>query len=215
MSFSILLAVAGSVGNRFGRKQLLLLGILLFGACSAWVGAAGSVTQLIVSRIALSIGGGLLFPLSTAVVGAGTSRKDLARLMSWLATESRNPEVTGRIHFGGMVFLTLAIGGHSLGVAWIPDHPPKIWSGLVVGSILVFAIFAWHERRLVTVIAALGGPEMKDYAPGVNVNHLIGAGLAAAAFVATGVIVPRRLAGTEHEDQSLKRNQATESSNHS
>ena len=71
LSFSILLAVAGPLGDRYGRKRLLLLGVLLFGGCSAWVGAAGSVTELIVSRIALGVGGGLLFPLSTAVVGAG------------------------------------------------------------------------------------------------------------------------------------------------
>jgi len=84
LSFSILLAVAGPLGDRYGRKRLLLLGVLLFGGCSAWVGAAGSVTELIVSRIALGVGGGLLFPLSTAVVGAGANRKDLPRLMSIL-----------------------------------------------------------------------------------------------------------------------------------
>ena len=152
------------------------------------MGTADSVTELIVWRIALGVGGGLLFPLSTAVAGAGNSRKDLPRLMSiltgiatvgmaigsvfggvftelvdrrwifhldipisliaillrsWLAAESRNPEATGRIHFGGIVFLTLAVGGLSLGVGWISDHPPEIRGGLIVGSVLVFAIFAW------------------------------------------------------------------------
>lgn len=192
LSFSVLLAIAGPLGDRFGRKRLLLLGVVLFGACSGWVGAADSVTELVVSRIALGVGGGLLFPLSTAVVGASSGRGELPRLMSiltgvasvgmaigpvvggiftelvdwrWifylnlpvsavaivlmalLARESRNPEATGSIDVVGIILLTLGIGGISLGVAWIPDHPLAEWSGLVAGGIVVLAIFAWHELR--------------------------------------------------------------------
>ena len=62
LSFSIVLAIAGPLGDRFGRKRLLLLGIVLFGGVSIWVGLASSVIELVVSRIALGIGAGLLFP---------------------------------------------------------------------------------------------------------------------------------------------------------
>ena len=58
LTFSIVLAIAGPLGDRYGRRRLLLLGIVLFGAASLWVGFAGSVTMLIVSRLALGIGGG-------------------------------------------------------------------------------------------------------------------------------------------------------------
>ena len=44
---------------------------------------------------------------------------------------------------------------------------------------------------------------MKDYAPGVNVNYLIGAGLAAAAFIATWAIVPRDSPNAKSQAQSL------------
>jgi EmrB/QacA subfamily drug resistance transporter len=84
LSFSVVLAIAGPLGDRFGRKRLLLLGIVLFGAVSVWVGSASSVVELIVSRIALGIGGGLLFPLSTAVVGAAMPQSQLPRTMSIL-----------------------------------------------------------------------------------------------------------------------------------
>jgi MFS family permease len=81
LSFSVTLAIAGPLGDRFGRKRFLLLGILLFAGISAWVGFAGSVLELIISRIALGIGGGLLFPLSVAVVGASWSREELPKVM--------------------------------------------------------------------------------------------------------------------------------------
>lgn len=84
LTFSIVLAIAGPLGDRFGRRRLLLLGIVLFGAASLWVGLAGSVSTLILSRLALGVGGGLLFPLSTAVVGASTARSELPRMMSVL-----------------------------------------------------------------------------------------------------------------------------------
>jgi EmrB/QacA subfamily drug resistance transporter len=84
LSFSVVLAIAGPLGDRFGRKRLLLLGIVLFGAVSVWVGLANSVIELVVSRIALGIGAGLLFPLSTAVVGAATPQSQLPKTMSIL-----------------------------------------------------------------------------------------------------------------------------------
>ncbi|RPG18041.1 MAG: MFS transporter [Phycisphaera sp. TMED9] len=84
LSFSVVLAIAGPLGDRFGRKRLLLLGIVLFGAVSVWVGLASSVVELVVSRIALGIGAGLLFPLSTAVVGAAMPQSQLPRTMSIL-----------------------------------------------------------------------------------------------------------------------------------
>ena len=75
------------------------------------------------------------------------------------------------------------------GIATIPERNV----GLASGSLLTAMITSGNIAVVViaTVIAALGGPEMKDYAPGVNVNYLIGAGLAATAFIATWAIVPR------------------------
>ena len=101
LSFSVVLALAGPLGDRFGRKRLLILGVLLFGGFSAWVGAAGSVTELIISRVALGIGGGLLFPLSTAVVGASADRESLPRLMSFLTGVATIGMAVGPV-FGGV-----------------------------------------------------------------------------------------------------------------
>ena len=84
LSFSAVLGIAGPLGDRFGRKKLLLLGIVIFGLVSIWVGCANSVTNLIVSRIALGVGGGLLFPLSTAVVSASVGKQELPRTLSIL-----------------------------------------------------------------------------------------------------------------------------------
>jgi len=84
LSFSAVLGIAGPLGDRYGRKKLLLVGIVLFGVVSIWVGLANSATMVIIARIFLGIGGGLLFPLSTAVVSASATKENLPRTISIL-----------------------------------------------------------------------------------------------------------------------------------
>lgn len=89
LSCCAVLAVAGPLGDRFGRKRLLLVGIVLFGLFSIWAGLARSAEELVAARIALGIGAGLLFPLATAVVSHASSERLLARniaLLSGVAT---------------------------------------------------------------------------------------------------------------------------------
>ena len=84
LSFSAVLGIAGPLGDRFGRKRLLLTGIALFGATSIWVGLSDSATMVIIARIALGLGGGLLFPLATAVVSNGVAKADVPKTLSLL-----------------------------------------------------------------------------------------------------------------------------------
>lgn len=73
-SYALLLAslllVAGSAGDRYGRRRVFLLGIALFTAASVWCGMAGSVSQLIWARAAQGVGGALLVPGSLALISA-------------------------------------------------------------------------------------------------------------------------------------------------
>src|SRR5205085_9834543 len=53
-SYALLLAAlllaGGSAGDRFGRRRVFIIGVVLFAAASAWCGAANSMKQLIVAR---------------------------------------------------------------------------------------------------------------------------------------------------------------------
>lgn len=84
LSFSAVLGIAGPLGDRFGRKRLLLIGIVIFGSVSVWVGFANSATMAIIARIVQGIGGGLLFPLATAVVSNGVSKENVPKTLSLL-----------------------------------------------------------------------------------------------------------------------------------
>ena len=66
--FAALLLPAGLLGDRFGRKKMLIAGLILFGASSAACAYATSSGTLIAARSVLGLGGAFLMPLSLAVL---------------------------------------------------------------------------------------------------------------------------------------------------
>jgi MFS family permease len=71
-SYSLVLAAAmlpaGLLGDRFGRKKVLLIALILFGASSAACAYAASAGELIAARAVLGIGAAAIFPLSLSVI---------------------------------------------------------------------------------------------------------------------------------------------------
>jgi MFS transporter, DHA2 family, multidrug resistance protein len=71
-AYSLVLAAAmlpaGMLGDRLGRKKVLIVGLVLFGASSAACAYAGGVGELIAARAVLGIGAAAIFPLSLSVI---------------------------------------------------------------------------------------------------------------------------------------------------
>src|SRR6202050_3431868 len=67
---------AGMLGDRLGRKRLLLAGLAVFLAASLWCALSVSAGELIAARAAMGLGGGGMFPLSRAVVSAAFGDDD-------------------------------------------------------------------------------------------------------------------------------------------
>jgi EmrB/QacA subfamily drug resistance transporter len=65
-----LILVGGALGDRFGRKRIYAMGIILFTIASALCGIAQSPTQLIIARAVQGVGGALLTPGSLAIISA-------------------------------------------------------------------------------------------------------------------------------------------------
>ena len=66
--FAGLLLVAGSVGDRVGRKVLFIAGLVIFGAGSAGSAFSGSVDTLIVARGVAGIGAACIMPATLAII---------------------------------------------------------------------------------------------------------------------------------------------------
>lgn len=76
---SALLLVGGALGDRFGRRLVYLVGVVLFGLASVACGLAPDADALVVARAVQGIGGALLVPGSLAILSAGTEESRRGR----------------------------------------------------------------------------------------------------------------------------------------
>jgi len=82
-AYSLLLAAflltGGSLGDKFGRRRIFLLGVTLFALASAWCGFAPTINQLIVARAVQGLGAALLVPGSLAIISSSFAVEDRGR----------------------------------------------------------------------------------------------------------------------------------------
>lgn len=74
-----LLLVGGSLGDRYGRRLILVIGIVVFAIASVACGFSLTISQLIVARAIQGIGGALLVPGSLALISASFSEEQRGR----------------------------------------------------------------------------------------------------------------------------------------
>jgi len=74
--FAGVMLPAGMLGDRLGRKRLLLAGLAVFLAASLWCALSDSAGELIAARALMGLGAGIVFPLSLAVVSAAFGDAD-------------------------------------------------------------------------------------------------------------------------------------------
>ena len=62
LSFAVLLATGGRLGDIFGRRRVFLIGVVIFALSSATAGLAPDQTALVVSRVVQGVGAALMMP---------------------------------------------------------------------------------------------------------------------------------------------------------
>src|SRR6266542_1589490 len=81
LSLAVLLMTASALGDRFGRRRLLVAGLGLFTAASAACALAPSVGWLIAARALQGAGAALVVPLAMALLGAAFPREERGRAL--------------------------------------------------------------------------------------------------------------------------------------
>lgn len=79
LSLAALILIAGSLGDRYGRRRVYLIGVTWFGISSVLCGLAQSTELLVASRVLQGIGGALLTPGALAIIQSSFVRNDRAR----------------------------------------------------------------------------------------------------------------------------------------
>lgn len=174
-----LLLTAGSAADRYGRKKLLITGLVLFGIGSLVAGLAQSAGQLIAARAGMGVGGALLLTTTLAVAMQIFAPEEQPRAIGvWAAVNAlgfaAGPLLGGLVlaHFwwGAIFLINLPVA--ALGVVAVvalvpesknplgdrPDVPGAVLSTIGMTA-LVYAIISGPEHGwtsgLVLVTAAV------------------------------------------------------------
>jgi len=88
-AYSLVLAAlilpAGLLGDRYGRKRLLLIALVVFGAASLACSYASSTGELIAARAVLGIGAAAIFPLALSVLPVLFEQEERQRAVAAIA----------------------------------------------------------------------------------------------------------------------------------
>jgi MFS transporter, DHA2 family, multidrug resistance protein len=194
--FAGLLLLAGTLGDRFGRRRALLAGLAIFGLSSLAAASAGSAGMLIADRAVMGAGAAFIMPatLSLLITVFPDERERAMAVGIWAATAglgvALGPVVGGVLldHFSwGSIFLVnvpLCAVALLLGLRVVPESrdsaaPHVDWTGAALSGAGLVAF----------VSAVIEGP-----VAGWTSGRVLGAGAAAALLLALFVVQQRRAA---------------------
>jgi EmrB/QacA subfamily drug resistance transporter len=88
LTFAAFVLAAGSLSDRFGRKEALLSGLAIFGIATTLGSLAGTTEQLIAARAVMGLGAAIVFPNTLSIISnVFTDRAERAKAIGlWGAT---------------------------------------------------------------------------------------------------------------------------------
>ncbi len=162
LSLASLILLGGSLGDRFGRRRLFVIGTVWFAVASLLCGVAPNPEVLIAARVLQGIGGALLTPASLAMIqGVFVHEDRAAAIGAWSGLTSVSGAI-GPFLGGGLVeyvdwrwifFINLPLAAITVFVAvkWVPEtRDPHAASHLdVSGAVLATAALGGTTYALI------------------------------------------------------------------
>jgi EmrB/QacA subfamily drug resistance transporter len=180
LTLAALILLGGSLGDRYGRRRIFLLGVMWFAVASLLCGVAQNTGQLVAARALQGIGGALLTPGSLALIQSSFRHEDRARAIGVWSSLSGISGLVGPF-FGGLLvdavswrlvflinlpiaLLILAVAGRHVPESRDGGHHGRFdVAGAVLGALalggITYALIAAAEtfaRADVMVSAAIG-----------------------------------------------------------
>jgi EmrB/QacA subfamily drug resistance transporter len=171
LAYAVPVLITGRLGDRYGQKQVYLVGLVLFTLSSLACGLTGSVEGLIIARIAQGLGAGLMTPQTMAIItrifpaerrGQATSLWGATAGVAVLVGPLLGGILVDSLGWEWIFFINIPIGivAFALAVRLVPSlptHPHKFdWFGVALSGagmfLLVFGIQEGHQHDWSTAI---------------------------------------------------------------
>ncbi|MET7345822.1 DHA2 family efflux MFS transporter permease subunit [Streptomyces sp. NPDC005547] len=187
LSFAVLMMFGAALGDRFGRRKVFSLGLLLFTGASAAAALAPGVNELIAARAVQGAGAAIIMPLSvTLLTAAVPAEKRGAALGIWGAVNglsiAAGPLVGGaiveHISWQWIFWLNVPIGLALAPLSWAKLKESRIANSRLdaIGTILASA-------GLFGIVLGLIKGHEKGWTSTFTLSALIGGAVVMVAFV--------------------------------
>ena len=134
LSFAVLLATGGRLGDIFGRRLIFLVGVVVFALSSATAGFAPNETALVISRVVQGVGAALMMPGTLSIITDAFPAHERGKAMGTWAGVSALALAVGPV-LGG--FLTEHVSWRAIFYVNIP---------VAIGAVIA-TLFAVRESR--------------------------------------------------------------------
>jgi EmrB/QacA subfamily drug resistance transporter len=190
LMFAAFVLAAGNLGDQVGRKGVLLVGLVVFGAASFAGGLGNSPGELIAARAVMGLGAALIFPATLSLLtNVFTERRERARAIGLWGASTGVGIAVGPIIGGWLlerfswssVFFALVpfaaaaavLVAFAVPTSRDPEAPPADRPGLVLSTAAMAAL-------IYTIIEAPN----RGWAAGLSVAGFVLAALLLAGFIA-------------------------------
>ncbi len=170
LAYAVPVLITGRLGDRFGPKNIYMIGLTIFTLASLWCGLTGSIEMLIVARVVQGLGAALMTPQTMAVITRIFPSERRGQAMALWGATAGVATLVGPILGGVLVdtlgwewifFINVPVGLVGLVLAYrlvprLPTHSHSFdWLGVALSGLgmflLVFGIQEGHQYDWGTV----------------------------------------------------------------
>jgi EmrB/QacA subfamily drug resistance transporter len=175
LPLSALLLIGGALGDRFGRRRMLVIGVSIFAVTSAACALASDLTMLFALRAGQGIGAALLMPNSLGILGSSFEGEERGRAVgTWAAAgavaSAIGPPLGGwlvdTVGWRSIFYLNLPVAGAAIFIAWryvdesAEGSEALDWRGALLATAalgaLTWALTLWSSQHLMTAQTWIG-----------------------------------------------------------
>jgi len=175
LPLSALLLLGGAAGDHFGRRKILLAGILIFTIASIGCGLASDLAMLFACRGLQGIGAALLMPNSLGILGSSFEGEARGRAVgTWAAAgaiaSAIGPPAGGwlvdTVGWRAIFYLNIPVAAAAIFIAWrfiqesSPGKDRLDWRGALLATAalgaLTWALTIWSSRHGATTQSWVG-----------------------------------------------------------
>ncbi|MEO6603994.1 MAG: DHA2 family efflux MFS transporter permease subunit [Aeromicrobium sp.] len=155
LAYAVPLLVTGRLGDRFGPKNVYLIGLTIFTLASLWCGLTGSIEMLIIARVVQGVGASLMTPQTMAVITRTFAPANRGSAMALWGATAGVATLVGPILGGILVdtlgwewifFINVPVGIIGFVLAWrlvptLPTHSHSFdWVGVALSAVGMFLL---------------------------------------------------------------------------